>query len=130
MATELIPVYDAVNTTYWDEIKQGRLVYQYCSCGHAWLPPRALCPKCLGTDWTWKQASGNGELVSWVVYHVAYHPEFKNRLPYNVAIVALEEGPRLITNIVGGQDRLAVGAPVRLAIDTTREVPLAQFELA
>lgn len=129
-ALEPIPEIDSINAPLWEGLKQGRLHYQACSCGHAWLPPRALCPHCLGTDWAWRQASGQGEIVSWVVYHVAYHPSFKDRLPYNVAIVELKEGPRLITNILDPNDQLSVGAPVQLAVDTTRENPLAQFRLA
>lgn len=78
----------------------GHLVFQECGCGNRWLPPRTHCPRCLGTEWSWKDASGRGKLASWVVYHVAYDDSVSGKLPYNVAIVELEEGPRLITNIV------------------------------
>ena len=123
------PEIDGINEPYWSGLKQGRLRYQACACGHSWLPPRALCPHCLGSDWAWRDSAGRGEIISWVVYHVCYHPAFKDRLPYNVAIVELEEGPRLITNIRDANDRLSVGAPVCLAIDVSREIPLAQFRL-
>lgn len=123
------PEIDNINERFWTELKHGRLVFQQCTCGHRWLPARALCPHCLGTTWEWAAASGRGEIYSWVVYHVAYHPAFKERLPYNVAIVELEEGPRLITNILAPNDQLSIGAPVQLALDTEQEVPLAQFRL-
>jgi len=128
-ALDPIPDLDGINAPLWDGLKQGRLHYQACACGHAWLPPRALCPQCLGTDWAWREASGHGEIVSWVVYHVAYHPSFKDKLPYNVAIVELKEGPRLITNILAPNETLSIGAPVQLAVDTTLATPLAQFRL-
>ncbi len=123
------PEVDLINRTYWDGVKEGKLLYQSCTCGHNWLPPRALCPQCLGTEWQWKAAGGQAELISWVVYHVAYHPAFKDKVPYNVAIVVLEEGPRLMTNILDDSDHLSIGAKVSLSVDTTLAVPLAQFQL-
>jgi len=125
-----VPEIDSINEPHWLGLKSGVLRYQACACGHSWLPPRAFCPHCLGADWAWREASGKGKIVSWVVYHTAYHPAFKDKLPYNVAIVELEEGPRLITNILDANDRLSVDAQVRLEIDTSRETPLAQFRLA
>ena len=130
MSAEISVDIDSINQPHWDALKQGKLVYQSCPCGHAWLPPSRHCPRCLGLDWKWEQASGQAAVVSWVVYHVAYHPEFKDKLPYNVAIVRLQEGPQMITNIVGNTDGLAVGAHVRLQIDLQREQPLATFCLA
>jgi hypothetical protein len=66
-----------------------------------------------------------------VIYHHAYHPEFKARLPYNVALVELDEGPRLITNIVNINDRkLDIELPVKLRIEKEQDVSLARFELA
>lgn len=129
-ALDPVPDIDGINSPLWDGLKQGRLQFQACACGHAWLPPRSLCPQCLGDDWAWREASGRGRIISWVVYHVAYHPSFKNKLPYNVSIVELEEGPRLITNILDPNDQISIDAPVRLDVDTTRDTPLAQFRLA
>jgi hypothetical protein len=123
------PEIDGINEPHWLGLKEGKLRYQACACGHNWLPPRLLCPRCLEPGWAWRDAAGHGQIVSWVVYHVAYHPAFKDKLPYNVAIVELDEGPRLITNILDANDRLSVGARVQLEIDTARETPLAQFRL-
>jgi len=123
------PEIDGINEPHWSGLKEGKLLYQSCANGHGWLPPRALCPHCLESNWNWREASGQGHIVRWVVYHVAYHPAFKGKLPYNVAIVELDEGPRLITNILDANDRLSIGARVRLEIDQGRETPLAQFRL-
>ena len=107
-----VPERNAYNATYWDRLAQGNLCFQRCdSCGHAWLPPRGECPACLSDQHRWEQARGGARLISWVVYHIAYDPAFKNRLPYNVAVVELDEGPRLISNVVGIDD------PARLLID-------------
>jgi uncharacterized protein len=115
---------------YWDALKQGHLVYQRCRrCGHAWLPPRRECPDCLHPDWEWTRASGHGQVVSWVVFHHAYHEAFKARVPYNVSLVELEEGPRLLTNIVNPAEGIAAGREVRLTIEEEQGFPLARFAL-
>ena len=120
---------DIINAPYWKGLNEGRLMFQRCPSGHAWLPARARCPACLSTGWEWQAAAGNGRILSWVIYHHAYHPAFKARLPYNVALVQLEEGPRLLTNILAPNDSLAPDLAVRLAIDPSALQPLATFEL-
>jgi uncharacterized OB-fold protein len=129
MSTEVAVDIDDTNAPYWAGLRAGVLKYQSCSCGHRWLPARKLCPACLGADWQWQAATGGGVIKSWVVYHTAYHPDFKDRLPYNVAIVKLDEGPQLITNITAPHDRLRIGAQVRLAPDMKAAQPLATFAL-
>lgn len=123
------PLPNEVTKPYWDALDQGHLVFQRCSCGHAWLPPRRQCPHCLGDDVRWERASGRGRLVSWVVYHQAYHEAFAHRLPYNVAVVALDEGPRLITNITGDSSALTGDASVVLQIEREDGFALARFRL-
>jgi uncharacterized protein len=114
---------------YWDALSEGHLVYQQCSCGHAWLPARKHCPSCLKPDPRWVLASGKGTLVSWVVYHTAYYPAFADKLPYNVALVQLVEGPRLLTNIVDANEALVADASVELKIEWEGDTALARFRL-
>ena len=114
------PERDALNTPYWDGLAQGALLFQRCSaCGHAWLPARSECAACLGEQWAWEKAGGGAKLISWVIYHTAFHPAFAKRLPYNVAIVELDEGPRLISNVVGVADAktLKIDQRLRLVIE-------------
>ena len=125
-----LPEPTELSKPYWDGLREGRLLIQRCACGHAFLPARKHCPACLAPDPSWERASGRGVILSWVVYHVAYHPAFESRLPYNVALVELDEGPRVLTNIVDGNDRLAGGAKVELAIEQEEGFPLARFRLA
>ena len=111
----------------------GRLTFQRCdACGQAWLPPREFCPNCLSGEWTWQDASGRAEVVSWVVYHRAYHPAFADRVPYNVVVAQLEEGPRLISNVVGitEDEGLAIVAPLAVVIEREGDVPVSRFRLA
>ena len=119
---ELAAGRDEVNGPYWDALSNGVLKYQRCdSCGHAWLPARRECPGCLGAAWQWQQAKGGAKLISWVVYHTAFHPAFKDRLPYNVAVVELDEGPRLISNVVGIEDHEALKIEQRLRLAVEKE---------
>jgi hypothetical protein len=114
-------------------LAEGRLTFQRCSrCANAWLPPRDHCPRCLSPEWGWEDASGDAKVVSWVVYHRAYHPAFADRVPYNVVVAELAEGPRLISNVVGidGADGLAIDARLRLATEREGDVPVARFRLA
>ena len=118
---------------YWDGLALGELRFQHCSgCGNRWLPAREHCPQCLGNQVNWEKSRGIGRIVSWVIYHVAYHASFESKLPYNVAIVELEEGPRVLTNIVERSSgrQLEIGAPVSLAVAYEGEQVLARFRLS
>ena len=118
-----------LNRPYWDGLKEGRHQYQCChACGHRWLPARSECPGCLGTDWAWQEAGGRARLVSWVVYRIAYHASFAKRLPYTVAVVELEEGPRMVSNIVGAEPAaLRVDMPLRMVIENEGDCAVARF---
>ena len=128
-----LPQIDERSRPYWDGLAQGRLLFQHCeSCGHNWLPARDACPACLAPNPSWQPSGGTGRVVSWVVYHTAYHDALKDRLPYDVTLVELDEGPRLLTNIVDSRAgaALRIGARVVLAIEQEGETALARFRLA
>ncbi|MEQ9488006.1 MAG: OB-fold domain-containing protein [Alphaproteobacteria bacterium] len=126
------PEITEVSRPYWEGLAGGVLKFQHCgSCGERWLPARSACPACLAPDPAWLTASGAGQVVSWVVYHHAYADHLQDKVPYDVTIVELDEGPRLLTNIVNsraGAD-LHVGSRVNLAIETEEGVALARFRL-
>ena len=84
---------------YWDGAKAGELRLQRCdACAHAYFPPRPFCPKCANRKVSWFKASGKGMLYSYVIHHRSV-PGLT--APYSIAVVQLDEGPRLMTNIVG-----------------------------
>ena len=121
-----------LDAEYQCALESGRLIFQHCGhCGYNWLPPREQCPACLGDGWNWLDAAGSGRLISWTIYHVAYHSDFAVRLPYNVALVELDEGPRLVTNIDNPDERggLGIEKPVKVKIITTGTQALARFVL-
>jgi len=114
---------------FWDAVRHGRLVVQRCSlCGHRWLPARRECPACLQVGARWVEVSGRARLVSWVVYHQALHAAFEAELPYNVAVVELEEGPRLISNIVGVDSAdLRIDQPLQMVVRERCGIPVPLF---
>ena len=125
-----LPEPTPLSRPYWDALREGRLTFQRCrACSHAWLPPRAECPECLAAEWEWAQASGKGRVISWVIYHHAYHEAFKERVPYNVALIELDEGPRLVTNVVNPEAGMKADRAVKLRIENEHGVALARFAL-
>jgi uncharacterized protein len=126
------PPVTELSQPYWDGLAAGELRFQRCTaCGNAWLPPREECPRCWGDRWTFEASCGRGTLVSWVIYHKAYHPYFQDRLPYNVAVVELAEGPRLLTNVeVDDHGELAIDREVVLSVSEESGWSLARFRLA
>lgn len=122
-----------IERPYWDGLTGGELRYQRClNCHNRWLPAREHCPRCLDSSVSWDTSTGRGKIISWVVYHIAYHQAFESKLPYNVTIVELTEGPRLLTNIVqtAPAQKLVIGAPVQLVIEYEGEQALARFRLS
>ncbi len=110
-------------------MRDGKLTYQRCrECTYGWLPERSECPHCLSGEIDRLEASGSAKLVSWVVYHRAFVPEFAAMIPYTVGLVELAEGPRLISNIIGVDDpeRLVIDQPLRLSVaqQHSAQVPL------
>jgi uncharacterized OB-fold protein len=125
-----IPVPTPESEPYWEAIRRHELQLQRCaSCGQFWFPPSEVCPDCLSDTWFWTPLSGRATLFSWIVMYRAYHPGFKNDLPYNVAVVELEEGPRLVSNVVGcSLDELQLGMPLEIVFDdVTPEATLPKF---
>jgi hypothetical protein len=70
-------------------------------CSQFWFPPSQRCRHCLAADFEWRESAGAGRIYSFVVYHRVYHLAFEGDVPYVVALVELDEGPRFLTNIVG-----------------------------
>jgi uncharacterized OB-fold protein len=81
-------------------------------------PIQALCPRCLAEEFDWALLSGRGEVFAKVVYHRAFHPAYRDDVPYNVVMVQLAEGPRLFSNVVDADnDEIRVGDPVQVVFD-------------
>ncbi len=97
-----IPAPDAASQAFFDGAARGRLVLQRCrDCGEWRFQARQFCDLCRSSDSEWAEVSGRATLISHARVHQNYHPAFEAELPYNIAVVELEEGVRLLTNLVG-----------------------------
>ena len=110
---------DPDSAWWWDGLAAGRLLLPRCdACTKCFFPPMATCPRCGKTAVSPIKASGRGVVYSWVVVHIALDPAFESDVPYTVAAVDLEEGPRLFGRL-RGERPVAAGTPVRAVFDTT-----------
>ena len=99
-----IPEPDEASARFFEGTLAGKLMLMRCRNCRAWrLPSRPRCPECWSTDTEWAQASGRARLYSWGLMHQKF-PGFEDETPYQYAIVELEEGPRIVSNIVGVAD--------------------------
>ncbi|MBL8381715.1 MAG: Zn-ribbon domain-containing OB-fold protein [Burkholderiales bacterium] len=101
---------------YWEGAKAGELRLQRCdACNHTYFPPRPFCPACASRAVSVFRASGRARLYSYVISH---RPAPGFTPPYSIAVVELEEGPRMMTNIVGcpqTPEALVLDMPVEVA---------------
>ena len=128
-----VPVIDERSRPWWDASRRHELLLQSCGiCGHVAFPPVSCCPNCRAADPSWIPASGRGTIWSWTVFHKSYFTGFAADIPYAVAIVELDEGPRLWTQVIGVPNSdLSIGLAVRAVFDdVTAEVTLVKFRLA
>ena len=133
MANAPLPVVPDYERPYWEGARRGELLLQQCAaCSKIRTPMSPICPDCLSEDTTWVPASGRGTVESWIVYRQAFHAGFLDALPYNVAWVALEEGPRVTSNIVGVElDELRAGMAVEVVFEELNdEITLPRFRPA
>ena len=128
-----IPVPSAESQAYWDGLRDRKLLMPRCdACGKYWFPPSLLCPHCNATNWTWTSTSGRGRIFSYVVYHRVYHPGFADEVPYAVAVIELDEGPRMVSNVIGiAPDKLACDLRVEVVYQPiTDTITLPKFKPA
>jgi uncharacterized OB-fold protein len=108
-------------TPHWRAAREGRLVMPFCAgCGRLDWPPADQCPRC-GGALIWRDCSGHGTIVTFSIVRRPVQPEWKDEVPYVVAFVALDEGPRLLSNIVDcDPETVAIGQRVTCAfVETT-----------
>ncbi len=133
MATRFEPPTMAVSEPFWQATRERRLIMQWCrSCERVVFYPREVCPACLESDLEWRDSPGTGIVYAFSVHYRTGSPEMADRTPYVVALVDLDEGARMMSNIVGcDPDDVAVGMGVRVTweeLSDGRNLPL--FELS
>ena len=115
---------------FWEAARRHQLVVQRCrGCGTPRFPARDICSRCLSREADWAAVSGRGTVFSHAVMHQVYHPGFAAEVPYAVIVVELEEGVRMLSNLVGCPvGDITPGMSVEAVFeDVTPEVTLPKF---
>ena len=115
---------------FWDAARRHELVVQRCTgCGTHRFPARDICSRCLSRDAAWTPVSGRGSVFSWAIMHQVYHPGFAAEVPYAVVVIELDEGVRLVSNLVDcAPADIRAGMPVEVVFDdVASDVSLPKF---
>ena len=120
---------------YWDGLREHKLMLPRCSdCQHVFFYPRVLCPRCHARNIGWIQASGRGKLHAFEIAHQAFNRAWKVKPPWVLAMIELEEGPRMMSNLVNvppDPAHVKCDMPVEVTyLDVTPEVTLPLFQPA
>jgi uncharacterized OB-fold protein len=125
-----LPALEGLAGEFYDWCRQGELRFQRCQgCGSWRHVPREICAECGSWDWEWARSSGRGSVFTWTVVAVPLHPGFREDAPFAATVVELEEGVRLLSQVVDvAPDALEIGMPVEVVFDpVTPEVTLPRF---
>ncbi len=129
-ATIPLPRPTPLSRPHWEGCREGVLRVQRCdACGSHVFIPRPVCTTCLSEDLTWVESAGRGAVYSYTVVHRPQRPEFS--VPYTVAIIELDEGWHMLTNLVDVDGEPAIG--MRVEVDFRRmsdEITLPFFRPA
>lgn len=132
-AHKFLPARTPETEAFWAGCLAGELRLQRCAgCGRHQFPPRALCADCGCRALEWVRASGRGRIASFTVVRRPLSPAYAAEVPYVVALIRLEEGPMMMSNVVGcPPERIAMAAPVGVVFERRSEsIALPQFRLA
>jgi len=125
-----LPAITSDNLPFWEACREDTLVLPNCvTCRRAYWPPSPVCPHCFSGPPEWRRATGKGFVSTFVVVHQAWFPAFERDLPYNVAQIELEEGPRITASVTHVENvDLRIGLEVVVAFERVNdEVTLPRF---
>jgi uncharacterized protein len=123
IAAKPVPVPDDISAPFFNGARQRKLMLQHCAgCGQWSFPVRERCPHCFAARLEWRAASGRGNLYTFAIMHQVMNPGFAADVPYNVSQIDLEEGVRMVANIIGvANERLRIGMPVEAVFEDVGE---------
>lgn len=127
-----LPIPDPVTRPFWDSLKAHAVRLQRCGgCARFIYYPRIVCPSCLGDDLQWTPVSGRGVVHAFTIPHRHPNPAFASAAPYVVALVELEEGARMLSNLVDVDptpEAVKIGMAVNLVyVDVDDAITLPKF---
>ena len=127
-----LPIPDPVTRPFWDSLKAHAIKLQRCrGCGNFVYYPRAVCPGCFSDDLVWTDVSGRGVIHAFTIPH--RHPNPALQVPYVVVLVELDEGVRMLSNLIDVEpvpEAVPIGTPVEIVYDDVSEaITLPRFRL-
>ena len=126
-------VNDAATAPYWEAATRHELILPRCdACDRVFFPPRRHCPACWSDEISWQMMGGGGTVWTFTKVYVAFYDDtWATDVPYVVAVIELDEGPRLLVNIVeSDMDRLTIGDRVETVFeDRSEDVTLPMFRV-
>ena len=128
-----LPTVAGETKPFWDSCRRGQLVIQQCAdCGEYQWYPRGICANCWGENIRWVQSSGRGTVWTYTVTYQNRTTGFAEMVPYALALVELEEGVRMFTNIVECNPReVYIGMPVEVTFQAaTGQISVPYFKPA
>ncbi|WP_456390640.1 Zn-ribbon domain-containing OB-fold protein [Profundibacter sp.] len=127
-----LPVIDHDSAPYWEAARQGRLDIPLCAdCGKHHFYPRAVCPHCFSDKLKFDTVSGRGTVHSYTISRRPAGPGFADEVPYVVALIDLQEGPRMMSRVeTDDVDGVQIGSSVEVIfVKATDEVTFPYFKL-
>lgn len=127
-----LPVIDPDTEPYWAALRQHRFTLKRClDCRRSHFYPRVICPHCHSDRLEWAEARGTGVIYTYTVARRPAGPAFKADTPYVIALIDLDDGPRMMARIAATPDEVRIGQRVEMVFDdVTETVTLAGFRLA
>lgn len=115
---------------YWESATREEFVLPHCrDCDQVFFYPRRWCPGCFSQNLDWRQGSGRGRVYSFSVVHQAPFPAYQADVPYVLAVIELEEGPRMMANVLHcDPQEVRVGLAVEVTFEARGEMKIPQFQ--
>jgi hypothetical protein len=131
LSRPVVPIANFDTQPFWDGCARGELLLQRCAACQTYRhPPSPICPHCLSDRHDWVQASGRGTVYTFVVVRETRARGWDKMVPYVLAVIALEEGPRMLSNLVNvAPEAVTIEMPVEVTfveLDGTTKLPLFQ----
>jgi uncharacterized OB-fold protein len=128
-----LPALQGLAGEFYAWCAKGELRFQVCESCDTWRHvPREMCAECGSMRWQWKRSSGRGRVFTWTTTNVPLHPAFKGATPYAPVVVEMDEGVRIVSELVDTKpDDITIDMPVAVVFDAvTPEVTLPKFKRA
>jgi uncharacterized OB-fold protein len=125
-----LPDVNITSKPFWDAAKKHELMAYKCqNCGTHYYP-LTTCMHCDNPKMEWVKVSGKGKIYTFLVYDIAYNPQWEKYIPYNVSWIQLDEGPIMMSNVIDcPNDKLAIDMPVEVAFnDINDQISLPMFK--